>query len=135
MDAYTSSKTAKRLQSGTLQGLIAGTGVGVGIGAGLGTVTGAIVGGVSSVAVGGLGAAIGSGVGAIHGPFVKMPTSEQAARAVDNARQKGESRLAGVVESGRQATGAVGASSQFTASASDQSPKPKKKPRKLEVRS
>lgn len=86
VEAESTGKTAKYLDSGAFQGLVAGGGIGVGTGAGLGTLTGALVGGTASLVTGGLGGGVGAGVGALHGPFVQTKDmANSAAKSVSNA--------------------------------------------------
>ena len=159
VEAHGQSKYAKRLSSGAWQGAAGGAGIGTSVGMGLGTVVGALVGGLVSIPTLTLGGLIGAGVGGIHGPFIKLgmakeqkPQSEEEARAqavreaeaLDQAveqgassvpeppkfdddedqSQNGEERPHGVV---RQHSGTPGAEGIIQT--------PKKKPRKLEVRS
>lgn len=71
------SKTAKRLQSGTWQGLGFGGGIGAATALGLGAGVGTLLGTILTVPVTGLGMLIGSGVGALHGPWIKLGGKEQ----------------------------------------------------------
>lgn len=72
MEAHGHSKMAKRLQSGTWQGLGFGGGIGAASGLGLGAGVGTVLGAILAVPSTGLGMLVGSGVGAIHGPWVKL---------------------------------------------------------------
>jgi hypothetical protein len=65
-------KTARRLESGWMQGGAAGAGIGAGIAAGIGTTVGSIVGGIAAVPTTGLGILVGVGTGLVHGPWVKF---------------------------------------------------------------
>ncbi|KAI1189676.1 hypothetical protein F5B17DRAFT_172503 [Nemania serpens] len=65
-------KTARRLESGWMQGGAAGAGIGAGIAAGLGTTVGSLVGGLVAVPTTGLGILVGAGTGLVHGPWVKF---------------------------------------------------------------
>ncbi|KAI1118212.1 hypothetical protein F5Y14DRAFT_447093 [Nemania sp. NC0429] len=65
-------KTARRLESGWMQGGAAGAGIGAGIAAGLGTTVGSLVGGLVSIPTTGLGILVGAGTGLVHGPWVKF---------------------------------------------------------------
>ncbi|KAI3320319.1 hypothetical protein HD806DRAFT_524966 [Xylariaceae sp. AK1471] len=65
-------KTARRLESGWMQGGAAGAGIGAGIAAGVGTTVGSIVGGLAAVPTTGLGILVGAGTGLVHGPWVKF---------------------------------------------------------------
>ncbi|KAK5126987.1 hypothetical protein LTR85_008346 [Meristemomyces frigidus] len=109
-DASSQAENPSWLQGGGVQGAIGGGGAGTAVGAGLGTLTGTLVGGTASVATGGLGAAVGGGVGALHGPFVKLGASgERPSEAA--------------------------AKPPSVACLPAQDGQPKKKPKKLEVRS
>lgn len=65
-------KTARRLESGWLQGGAAGAGIGAGIAAGLGMTVGSLVSGLVAVPTTGLGILVGAGAGLVHGPWVKF---------------------------------------------------------------
>ncbi|TGJ86285.1 hypothetical protein E0Z10_g2475 [Xylaria hypoxylon] len=65
-------KTARRLESGWMQGGVAGAGIGAGIATGLGMTVGSLVGGLVSIPTTGLGILIGAGTGIVHGPWVKF---------------------------------------------------------------
>ncbi|KAK5626173.1 hypothetical protein RRF57_001888 [Xylaria bambusicola] len=65
-------KTARRLESGWLQGGAAGAGIGAGIATGLGMTVGSLVSGLVAVPTTGLGILIGAGTGLFHGPWVKF---------------------------------------------------------------
>ncbi|QIW97120.1 hypothetical protein AMS68_002638 [Peltaster fructicola] len=72
LEAKGLSKTAKRLQSGYVQGAIGGAGIGAAVAGGLGTVVGTLVGGVLSIPTTAVGGLVGTAVGAAHGPFVDL---------------------------------------------------------------
>ncbi|KAJ9630166.1 hypothetical protein H2204_008671 [Knufia peltigerae] len=72
MEANGHSKMARRMQSGTWQGLGFGGGIGAASGLGLGTGLGTVLGAILAVPSTGLGMLVGSGVGAVHGPWVKL---------------------------------------------------------------
>jgi len=137
VEAHGHSKMAKRLQSGTWQGMGFGGGIGAATGLGLGAGVGTVLGAVTAVPATGLGMLIGSGVGAIHGPWVKLGGKEQkledanpdevadALEQEQNERKKEEleQRVTASAEN-------VGSGSN---SAGDE--KPRRKPKKLEIRS
>ena len=147
--AHGESKMAKRMQSGPWQGAAAGGGIGGGVGIGLGAVVGTLVGGLVSVPTVGLGGLIGAGVGSLHGPFIKFggggkkdgeqSVSEQEvhaqavkeAEALDQAVEKGASTVPEppTPEDEEDESRSIVSGQVETMSA------PKKKPRKLQVRS
>ncbi|KAI1129720.1 hypothetical protein F5Y10DRAFT_263947 [Nemania abortiva] len=65
-------KTARRLESGWMQGGAAGAGIGAGIATGLGMTVGSLVSGLVAIPTTGLGILIGAGTGLVHGPWVKF---------------------------------------------------------------
>ncbi|KAI0541903.1 hypothetical protein GGR58DRAFT_364432 [Xylaria digitata] len=65
-------KTARRLESGWIQGGAAGAGIGAGIATGLGMTVGSLVSGLVAIPTTGLGILIGAGTGIVHGPWVKF---------------------------------------------------------------
>ncbi|KAI1211284.1 uncharacterized protein F4807DRAFT_458853 [Annulohypoxylon truncatum] len=65
-------KTAKRLESGWMQGGAAGAGIGAGIAGGLGMTVGSLVSGLVAIPTTGLGILVGAGTGLVHGPWVKF---------------------------------------------------------------
>ncbi|KAI1472861.1 uncharacterized protein F4812DRAFT_410635 [Daldinia caldariorum] len=65
-------KTAKRLESGWLQGGAAGAGIGAGIAGGLGMTVGALVSGLVAIPATGIGILVGAGTGLVHGPWIKF---------------------------------------------------------------
>lgn len=65
-------KTARRLESGWLQGGAAGAGIGAGIATGLGMTVGSLVSGLVAIPTTGLGILVGAGTGLVHGPWVKF---------------------------------------------------------------
>ncbi|OTB09534.1 hypothetical protein M426DRAFT_316079 [Hypoxylon sp. CI-4A] len=70
--AATLLKTAKRLESGWMQGGAAGAGIGAGVAGGVGTAVGSLVGGLVAIPTTGLGILVGAGTGLVHGPWVKF---------------------------------------------------------------
>lgn len=67
-DAAKLLKTAKRLETGWMQGGAAGAGIGAGIAGGLGMTVGSLV----AIPTTGLGILVGAGTGLVHGPWVKF---------------------------------------------------------------
>lgn len=132
--AHGHSKFAQRLQSGSWQGLAAGSGIGLGTGLGVGTVVGTLVGGLVSIPTTGLGALIGTGVGAVNGPFIKLGGKEKKfedakpEEVVDAIQQE---QLSAAPPKPEQSTTTPPTDAKQPVS----DPAPKKKPRKLEVRS
>lgn len=132
------SKLARRLQSGTWQGMFGGGGIGLGTGLGLGAVVGTLVGTIVSVPTTALGTLIGAGVGAIHGPWItiggkKKKWTEASPEEVVDYYQTPEGKAEAVQQ---QAGGAAeGGGDQPLPHAEPIGPPVKKKPRKLEVRS
>ena len=76
VEANGHAKMARRLQSGTWQGMGFGGGIGAGAGLGTGALIGTLLGGILAVPTTGLGMLIGAGTGAIHGPWVKLGGKE-----------------------------------------------------------
>ncbi|KAI1768578.1 hypothetical protein GGR53DRAFT_462253 [Hypoxylon sp. FL1150] len=70
--AATLLKTAKRLETGWMQGGAAGAGIGAGIASGLGVTVGTVVSGLVAIPTTGLGILVGAGTGLVHGPWVKF---------------------------------------------------------------
>lgn len=130
------SKTAKRLQSGTWQGLGFGGGIGAATGLGLGAGLGTLIGAITAVPAAGLGMLVGSGVGAIHGPWIKLGGKEQKFEDADpseivDAIQKGQ-------DTQQAAEEVQGQNSTKVDAKQDNSTQPqpaKRKPKKLEIRS
>lgn len=162
IEAHGQSKIASRMQSGVWQGGVGGAGIGGGVGMGLGTVVGTLVGGVVSVPTTALGGLVGMGVGGIHGPFIKL-NQKKAQEVAEREKAKGKCpeeieravRAEAVVEDGgegesditqldsgtakmnlqRQRSSPSGSRPRRAEAAIEQSPdKPRKKPRKLEIR-
>ncbi|KAK4555539.1 hypothetical protein LTR86_007292 [Recurvomyces mirabilis] len=160
LQANGQSKWAKRLTSGPWQGGMGGAGIGGGVGMGIGTVVGTLVGSVAALPTTAIGGLVGVGVGGIHGPFVKL--NQQKAKEVAEKMKKegkseeeiaeaikaeaGEGLADGAMadangdEGGHPDTGSThtGSSRQHSGgkSAAAHDPnQPRKKPRKLEVRS
>lgn len=98
---------------------------------GLGTVVGTLVGGVASIPTTGLGILAGATAGAIHGPFIKVGGEEKKwenakpEEVVDALEQEQDAQKRAELERG------------LVESKNDdqENVQPKKKPRKLEVRS
>lgn len=132
------SKLAKRLQSGTWQGMFGGGGIGLGTGMGLGAVVGTLVGTIVSVPTTALGTLIGAGVGAIHGPWItvggmKKKWTEASPDEVVDYYQTQEGKTEAVHEQAGMA--AEGGGNLPMPHAEPLGPATKKKPRKLELRS
>lgn len=131
IEAHGHSKMAKRMQSGTWQGLGLGGGIGAATGLGLGAGLGTVIGAVTAVPTAGLGMLVGSGVGAIHGPWIKLSGKEQKfedadpAEVADALEQEQDSQRKAELE--QRVTAAV-----ENVPAEDQ---PRRKPKKLEIRS
>jgi hypothetical protein len=127
------SKIARRMQSGTWQGLFGGGGIGAGVGLGLGAVLGTLLGGLLSIPTIALGSIVGSGVGAVHGPWIKVGGKDTwwedatPSEIVDALEQDHGS----IEQSGTQGASAKQEVVEHASSAAPQ----KKKPRKLEIRS
>lgn len=119
IEAHGHSKLAQRMESGAWQGAMGGAGIGGGVGLGLGAVVGTLVGGLVSLPTTGLGALVGTGVGAIHGPFIKFGGS---GKKFEDAKPE---EVVDALEQGR-----------VEELPPDPEPTPpKKKPRKIEIRS
>lgn len=135
MEANGHSKMAKRLQSGTWQGMGFGGGIGAATGVGLGAGVGTLLGGLTSVPLAGLGMLAGSATGAIHGPWIKLGGKEQKFEDAD----PGEVVDALEKERGKQGLGQGGSgqqpAEQGPTSGGGADSKPRRKPKKLEVRS
>lgn len=137
MEAHGHSKMARRLQSGTWQGLGFGGGIGAATGLGLGAGVGTVLGAVAAVPTTGIGMLVGSGVGAIRGPWIKLGGKEEKFEDADpekvvdaleeeqrNYQQNNKTQL----EQPASESGAAG-------SKQDGEQKPRRKPPKLEIRS
>lgn len=153
--AHGESKKAKRLASGTWQGAAGGAGIGGGVGMGLGAVVGTLVGGLLSLPTVGIGGLIGAGVGGIKGPFIKLgggraeegkskmseaelrAYAQKQAEALDQAVEKSSAEPQPPKHDDADGdAGAADGGSQTAASAETASTgTPRKKPRKLQVRS
>lgn len=125
IEAHGQSKLARRLQSGTWQGLAGGTGIGAGVGVSVGTVVGIVTGGLVSLPTTALGALIGSGVGAVHGPWIKLGGKDRKLADVP-----AEELVDASVREGDDGQDTVPATAQAVHSMTA-----KKQPRKLEIRS
>lgn len=121
IEAHGQSKLARRLQSGTWQGLAGGTGIGAGVGVGVGTVVGVVTGGLVTLPATALGALIGSGVGAVHGPWIKLGGKDRKLADVPP-----EELVDAIEEEGHDRNAVVEDTQPMNA---------KKQPRKLEIRS
>ncbi|KAK5070336.1 hypothetical protein LTS08_007715 [Lithohypha guttulata] len=134
VEAHGHSKMAKRLQSGTWQGLGFGGGIGAATGIGTGAVLGTVLGAVTAVPTTLLGGAIGTGVGAIRGPFIKLGGKEQKfedadpEKVVDAMQEESNSQSRQQPNGGtdKDATGKNNSGAEQ---------KQRKKPKKLEIRS
>lgn len=83
-------KTARRLESGWMQGGAAGAGLGAGIATGLGMTVGSLVGGLVAIPTTGLGLLVGAGTGLVHGPWVKFTEvfSEEEVKEIDREAEE-----------------------------------------------
>lgn len=141
VEANGMSNRARRMQSGAWQGLAAGGGIGAGVGMGLGTVLGALVGGLVSIPTTALGGLVGTGVGAVHGPFIKLGSGIKKRFEDANPSEiveamelsKGTSATKATLEPFEEAE-RLEASPAAAPTTEEQKP-PKKKPRKIEIRS
>lgn len=124
IEANGHSKWAKRLESGAWQGLFGGSGIGGGVGMGLGAIVGTLVGGIGTLITLPLGGLIGAGVGAAHGPWIKVgdqmkrwedASPEQVLKALEQEQNAGPPPPSELQEKTME--------------------NPRKKPRKLEIRS
>jgi len=139
VEAWGQSKYAKRLQSGAWQGGVAGGGIGGAVAMGLGGLIGTLVTGIVSIPTVVVGGLVGAGVGVLHGPFLefgkdddkKSTMNEEQARSA--AMEEAE-RLDRAVEQGASAEPRP---PQFEGPATSPDlaqPAPKRKPKKLEMR-
>ena len=152
IEANGQSKFARRLQSGPWQGGAGGAGIGAGVGTALGTVVGTVVGTVATLPTAAVGGLVGIGVGGIHGPFVKLDQSKakkadgKIKEAEKKAKEAGKSaeeieavKMAALQQvadaEGGEAARPRGGSVTKQKAGDDGPPKPRKKPKKLEVRS
>lgn len=145
MEAHGNSKKARILKSGTFQGAVGGAGIGAATGVGLGTIVGTLVGTVASIPTTAVGGLVGGGVGAIHGPWLKFGGGKKGEKEkiVEVPQEAIDS---GTVDFNK-ATGEVTAQHpedlEKIAAAAEQKKqaqplsegKPRKQPRKIEVRS
>lgn len=142
VEAHGHSKVARRMQSGTWQGLFGGGGIGAGVGMGLGAVLGTLLGGLLSIPTIALGGLVGSGVGAVHGPWIKVgdiqkrfedATPKEVVDALEEERRGGQGGPSGeeTVGKGQQDGGTE--SAEHTRN--DALPIERRKPRKIEIRS
>jgi hypothetical protein len=139
MEANGHSKMAKRMQSGTWQGLGFGGGIGAASGLGLGAGVGTLLGAILSVPTAGLGMLVGTGVGAIHGPWVKLGGGKDGKVEEVPFEDADPARVVDALEAERKAQLGQGAAPSGAASDSPQSTngaeKARRKPPKLEIRS
>lgn len=154
VEANGHSKMARRMQSGTWQGLFGGGGIGAGVGMGLGTVLGLLVGGILSIpttAIGTqtaglqilflltfpcfIGGLVGASTGAIHGPWIKVGDVQKRFEDATPAE------VADALEEEQRTGAAPPTEEQSTTQQHEQrldevdAPKERKKPRKIEIRS
>ncbi|KAK5946524.1 hypothetical protein PMZ80_000667 [Knufia obscura] len=137
IEANGHSKAAKRMQSGTWQGLGFGGGIGAATGLGLGAGLGTVLGAVTAVPTAGLGMLVGSGVGAIHGPWIKLGGKEQ------KLEDANPNEVVDAIEQEKDGQQNKEFEQQLAATAQDTTPsgggtaesKPRRKPKKLEIRS
>ncbi|KAI0113203.1 hypothetical protein F4814DRAFT_449652 [Daldinia grandis] len=89
-------KTAKRLESGWLEGGVTGAGIGAGIAGGLGITVGSLVSGLVAIPTTGIGILVGMGTGLVHGPWVKFSEafSKDEVDEIDKEAEE-EARLVG----------------------------------------
>ncbi|KAF2214673.1 hypothetical protein CERZMDRAFT_95065 [Cercospora zeae-maydis SCOH1-5] len=135
VEANGHSKMARRMQSGTWQGLFGGAGIGAGVSLGLGALVGTLVGGLLSIPTTALGGLIGAGTGAAHGPWIKVGDIQKRfedaspAEVVDALEE--EQRAGAEIPMERQS-----AKQQDNQRLDEvDAPKQRRKPRKLEIRS
>ncbi|KAI2621975.1 hypothetical protein GGS26DRAFT_257087 [Hypomontagnella submonticulosa] len=95
--AATLLKTAKRLESGWMQGGAAGAGIGAGIAGGLGVTVGSLVSGLVAIPTTGLGILVGAGTGLVHGPWVKFTEafSKDEVDEIDKDAEEEANRVGG----------------------------------------
>lgn len=136
------SKLAKRMQSGTWQGMAGGAGIGGVLSVGLGGVVGTLVGGILAVPSVGLGALIGSGVGALHGPFIKLgngkekkfedASPEEVVDAIGREQQEAQEKGEAVSTQPSVEAGPLSGSDQNLSPVQVQE---RRRPRKIQIRS
>ena len=131
MEANGHSKMAKRMQSGSWQGLGFGGGIGAATGLGLGSGLGVLLGAITAVPTAGIGALVGTGVGAIHGPFVKLGGKGGKVEEVP-FEDADPGRVVDALEEQRKAQSEQGSAAGGSGSGEE---KPRRKPKKLEIRS
>ncbi|PPJ56404.1 hypothetical protein CBER1_00690 [Cercospora berteroae] len=135
VEANGHSKMARRMQSGTWQGLFGGGGIGAGVGMGLGTVLGLLVGGILSIPTTAIGGLVGASTGAIHGPWIKVGDVQKRFEDATPAE------VADALEEEQRTGAAPPTKEQSTTQQHEQrldeaeAPKERKKPRKIEIRS
>lgn len=135
MEANGHSKMAKRMQSGTWQGLGFGGGIGAATGLGLGTGLGVLLGAITAVPTTGIGMLVGSGVGAFHGPWVKLGGKEVKFEEAD------PEQIVDALEEEREKQARTRIEERAPSPPKDSTPvarldaTPRRKPRKLEIRS
>lgn len=151
IEAHGNSKKARLLSSGGFQGAVGGAGIGGAVGVGLGTVVGTVVGGVTSIPTTLLGGLVGGGVGAIHGPWIKLTGSgkgkkeevvqvsqeaiDTGAVVVDKKTGAAKVRDAEALKVIQENAGAATEQAERLQKQQLVEGMPRKKPRKLEVRS
>ncbi|KAI1620897.1 hypothetical protein EDD37DRAFT_653211 [Exophiala viscosa] len=133
MEAHGHSKMAKRLQSGGWQGFGFGGGIGAATGIGLGAGLGTVLGAIAMVPTTGLGMLVGTGVGAIRGPFIKLGGKEEPFEDADpekvvDALEKEQQNYKSQSEQSNSESGTAD-------SKQGGEQKPRRKPKKLEIRS
>ncbi|EXJ80895.1 hypothetical protein A1O3_07183 [Capronia epimyces CBS 606.96] len=131
VEAHGHTKMAKRMQSGTWQGLGFGGGIGAATGLGLGAGLGTVLGAIAAVPTTGIGMLVGSGVGAIHGPWIKLGGKEEKFEEADPEKIADALEEARVAQGNAQGEGIPEEGGQSAA----QNSKPRRKPKKLEIRS
>lgn len=137
IEANGHSKMAQRLQSGTWQGLGFGGGIGAATGLGIGAGLGTLLGAITAVPATGIGMLVGSATGAIHGPWIKLGGKEQKFEDADpkevvDALEQGNNLQSKADSEGKNTTATQQNDSKPNNSEGQQ---PKRKPKKLEVRS
>lgn len=144
LEAHGNSRRARLLSSGTFQGAAGGAGIGGAVGMGLGTVVGTVVGGVATVPTVLLGGLVGAGTGVIHGPWIKLMKKDSKgketkipAEAIENGSvvvDQKTGKVNTVDAEGLKKARERAEKAEQQAGAGGEAQKPKKKPRKLEVR-
>ena len=133
IEANGHSKLARRMQSGTWQGLFGGGGIGVGVGMGLGAVLGTLLGGLLTVPTTLVGGLIGSGVGAVHGPWITVGGIQK--RFEDASPQEVVDAIEQEQNKSQHSEKPEHINSAGDSLEEQEQLKPRKKPRKIEIRS